>query len=143
MKIQEDGGLAQPNSMRINDETKHVKAAKQSTKMQEMLHVIEKYDHIFHGIGKIHDKKNDQVIYGKFNMRPDAAPVAQKPRQVPYYLQEPFKQWIDQGVQEDLFEKVPDNEPITWCSPVVVQPKPSFVNIEKEQLKPNMAHNQQ
>ena len=138
MKIQEDGGLAQPNSMRINDETKHVKAAKQSTKMQEMLHVIEKYDHVFHGIGKIHDKKNDQEIYGKFNMRPDAAPVAQKPRQVPYYLQEPFKQWIDQGVQEDLFEKVPDNEPITWCSPVVVQPKPSFVNIEKEQLKPNM-----
>eukprot|EP00795_Rhopilema_esculentum_P003926 gene3924-15252_t len=46
-------------------------------------------------------------------MRPEAAPIAQKPRQVPYYLQEPFKQWLDQGVQEDLLEKVPENEPIT------------------------------
>lgn len=77
-------------------------------------------------------------MYGKFNMRPEAAPKTQKPRQVAYYLQEPFEQWLEQGVQEDLFEKVPENEPITCCSPVVVQPKPSFINTEKEQLQPHM-----
>eukprot|EP00795_Rhopilema_esculentum_P007268 gene7268-12955_t len=71
-------------------------------------------------------------------MRPEAAPIAQKQRQVPYYLQEPFEQWLDQGVQEDLLERVPENEPTTWCSPVVVQPKLSFINTAKEQLQPQM-----
>eukprot|EP00795_Rhopilema_esculentum_P016090 gene16090-7442_t len=140
IKIQAYGGLAQPNNMKIWQENRHVKVAKQNTEMQKMLNIVEQYNHVFEGIGKIHDKRNNQKMYGKFNMRPKAAPIAQKPRQVPYYLQEPFKQWLDQGVQEDLFEKVPENEPITWCSPVVVQLKPSFINTEKEHLLPQMIH---
>ena len=28
------------------------------------------------------------------------------------------------GVKKEIFEKVPDEEAITWCSPLVVQPKP-------------------
>ena len=60
-------------------------------------------------------------------MRPEAVPVAQKPRHVPYFLQEPLKKkWLEQGVNEDIFQNVPDDEPITWCSPKVVQPKPKF-----------------
>ena len=138
MKIQEDGGLAQPNDMRMQNGNIYIKVAKQSTEEQEMMNIVENYSIVFDGIGKIHDKRNDKEIYGTFNMRSDAAPVAQKPRQVPYYLQEPFKKWIDEGVQGDIFEKVPDNEPITWCSPVVVQPKPNFVDTSKELLKPHM-----
>ena len=38
----------------------------------------------------------------------------------------------------DIYEKVPENEPSTWCSPVVVQPKLSFVETAKELLKPHM-----
>eukprot|EP00795_Rhopilema_esculentum_P010029 gene10029-18659_t len=85
MKIQADKGLAQPNN-------RHVKVAKQNTEMQEMLNIVEQYNHVFE----------------------------------------------DQGVQEDLFEKVPENESITWFSPVFVQLKPSFINTEKEHLQPQM-----
>ncbi len=56
-------------------------------------------------------------------MKPDAVPVAQKPRPVAYYLQKPLRSWLDQCIQEDIFEEVPDGEPVTWCSPLVVQPK--------------------
>ena len=33
---------------------------------------------------------------------------------------------------------MPNVEPVTWCSPMVVQPKPRFTNISKDDLKPNM-----
>lgn len=59
-------------------------------------------------------------------MKPEAVPVAQKPSWVPYFLQEPLKKWLEQGVNEDIFEKVPDGESITWCSPIVVQPSQSL-----------------
>jgi len=66
-------------------------------------------------------------------------PVAQKPRPVPYHLQKPLKDWLDQGVKEDIFEKVPDGEPITWCSPLVVQPKPKFTDVKNEELASGQA----
>jgi hypothetical protein len=39
-------------------------------------------------------------------MKPGVAPVAQKQRQVPYYLQKPLKQWLEEGVKADIFEEV-------------------------------------
>ena len=71
-------------------------------------------------------------------MDPEAVPTAQKPRCVAYHLQQLLKKWLGQGVQEEIFEKVPDGEPITWCSPLVVQPKPKYTNVDKEKLKPQM-----
>jgi len=131
MKIQSDGGLTQPNEMKI----KHTETSRGEEVMKE---IISKYEHVFHGIGKIHDYVNNKELYGKFHMKPEAVPVAQKPRPIPYYLKEPLQKWIDQGVKEDIFEKVPENEPITWCSPIVVQPKPSFNTTPKEDLEPHM-----
>ena len=86
--------------------------------MQEMKDRLAKYSHLFEGIGKMEDKKRGKEILGRFHMKASAIPVAQKPRSVPYYLQEPLKKWLDQGLTGDIFEKVPDDEPITWCSPV-------------------------
>ena len=54
-----------------------------------------------------------------------------------YHLQ-PLKEWLNQGVEEGIFEKVPDGEPIIWCSPLVVQPKPKYTEIDKEKLEPQM-----
>lgn len=71
-------------------------------------------------------------------MRPEAAPVAQKPRPVAYYLQDPLKKWLEQCVEDKIFEEVPAGEPVTWCSPLVVQPKPKFSSIDKEDLEPHM-----
>ena len=67
-------------------------------------------------------------------MKPDAVPVAQKPRSVAYYLQTPLKTWLEQSIADDIFEEIPNGEPVTWCSPMVVQPKPRFTNISKDDL---------
>jgi len=71
-------------------------------------------------------------------MRPEAVPVAQKPRPVAYYLQELLKKWLEQCLGEEIFEEVPDGEPVTWCSTLVVQPKPKFSELEKEDLESHM-----
>ena len=65
---------------------------------QGMKDLITKYSHLFQGISKIEDKKNHKEILGRFHVKPEAAPVAQKPRQVPYYLQGPLKKWLDLGI---------------------------------------------
>ena len=49
-----------------------------------------------------------------FSMKPDATPVAQKPRPFPYYLQKPLQKWLDECVKEEIFEKVESGEPVTW-----------------------------
>ena len=56
-------------------------------------------------------------------MKENATPIAQKQRRVPYLLTEPLKKRIEEFEENDIIEKVPDHEAITWCSPLVVQPK--------------------
>ena len=82
----------------------------------EMTEILDEFGSVFEGIGKIKDNKNDSELYVKFNMKPGVAPVAQKPRQVTYYLQNPLKQWLEEGVKADIFEEVPPGTPVQWCS---------------------------
>ena len=93
---------------------------------------------MFQGIGKIFDKKNNEEFLVKFSMKPDATPTAQKPRPVPYYLQEPLRKWLDKCIEEEIFERVEPGEPVTWCSPLVVQPKPRYSKVDKDTLEPHM-----
>ncbi|CAH3177125.1 unnamed protein product [Porites lobata] len=123
LKIQPNGSLAEPNSVGISSDGCAANTVK-DTGMQEMEDLMK-------------DKKRGKEILGRFHMKASAIPVAQKPRSVPYYLQEPLKKWLDQGLTGDIFEKVPDDEPITWCSPVV-QLKPKFAEVPPEKLEPNM-----
>ena len=136
LKIQPNGSLAEPNSLGISSDGCTANTVK-DIGMQEMEDLVAKYSHLFEGIGKMEDKKRGKEILGRFHMKASAIPVAQKPRSVPYYLQEPLKKWLDQGLIGDIFEKVPDDEPITWCSPVV-QLKPKFAEVPPEKLEPNM-----
>ena len=138
LKIQPDGSFAEPNDLAISEDTHNANTVKQAEGEQDMKYLITKYSHLFQGIGKIEDKRNGGEILSQFHMKPGAVPVAQKPRQVPYYLQEPLKKWLDLGIQEDIFEKVPDDEPVTWCSPLVVQSKPKFAGLRSDQLEPHM-----
>jgi len=103
-----------------------------------MNNLITKYSHLFHGIGKIEDRNNGREIQSRFHMKPGVVPVVQKPRQIPYYLQEPLKKWLVLGIQEHIFEKVPDDEPVTCYSPLVVQPKPRFAGLRSDELEPHM-----
>ena len=43
---------------------------------------------------------------------------------MPYQLTEPLKKRLEEFKENDIIEPVPKNEAFTWCSPLVVQPKP-------------------
>ena len=87
LKIQPDGGLTNPNSLGIaNGTPKTVKSTRKTPAQQELDNIVTKYHHLFEGIGKIEDKKNNKEIYGRFHMKPEAIPVTQRPRPVPYHL---------------------------------------------------------
>lgn len=75
-----------------DDEPQNINFTKKDPKQQEMEDIITKYEHLFQGIGRIKDKKNNEEIYGQFHMKPEAIPVTQKPRPVPYHLQKPLKE---------------------------------------------------
>ena len=45
---------------------------------------------------------------------------------------------MEQCLEEEIFEEVPEGEPVTWCSPLVVKPKPKFSELDKEDLQPHM-----
>ena len=107
-----------------------------SNKTTEAL--IRTFSNVFECIGKTRDIKNDRELYVQLSIKQNAAPVAQRPRPVPYYLQKPLKLWLDQCVNDDIFETVPTDEPVTWCSPTVVQPKPRYLHVGNEELQPNM-----
>ena len=100
--------------------------------------ILKQHDKVFQGIGKIFDVRNNEDFLVKFSMKADATPVAQKPRPVPYYLQEPLRKWLDECIKQDIFEKVDSSDPITWCSPLVVQPKPRYKNVSRDNLEPHM-----
>ena len=97
--------------------------------------IIAKYQAAFEGIGNIRDMKNNKDIKVGLELEEGTVPVAQKPRHIAYYLEEPLKKWLEQGIREGIFEKTPKGEAITWCSPLVVQPKPRFVG--KKKLEPH------
>ena len=105
LKIQPNSSLAEPNSLGTSSEGCVANTVK-DTGMQEMEDLVAKYSHLFEGIGKMEDKKRGKEILGHFHMKTSAIPVAQKPRSVPYYLQEPLKKWLDQGEAGHIFEKV-------------------------------------
>ena len=100
--------------------------------------LLEQHDGVFQGIGKIFDKRKNEEFLVKFSMKPDATPIAQKPRPVPYYLQEPLRNWLDECIEGEIFEKVEPGEPVTWCSPLVVQLKPRYSGVSKDSLQSHM-----
>ena len=139
LQIRDDGSFAEPNSFRIPGKETHINAVSEDfSSKQELSRLLHKHSKVFEGIGRVKGNKNDKELFVMFSMIPDAAPVAQKPRPVPCFLQTPLKAWLEQGIADDMFEEIPNGEPVTWGSPMVVQPKFRFTNISKDHLKPNM-----
>ena len=137
LEIRPDGSLKESNELRRTD-SKAVKSVLNNKAKTDIDAILKRHEDVFKGIGKIFDTKNNEDFLVKFSMKPDATPVAQKPRPVPYYLQEPLRKWLEECVKEDIFEKVEPGEPVTWCSPLVVQPKPRYAKVGKENLEPHM-----
>ena len=126
LKSDPEGTLKESSELRIKTPEDSVEAA------------LSEYSDVFQGISCLRDKSTGKKIEVKLEMDPSAEPVAQKPRPVPYHLQKPLKRWLGQRVKEEIFEKVPDGEAITWCSPLVVQPKPKLTDVKNEELECHM-----
>ena len=137
LDIRPDGSLKETNELRRTDALA-IKFVLDSKVNSDVERILKQHDKVFQGIGKIFDVRNNEDFLVKFSMKPDATPVAQKPRPVPYYLQEPLRKWLDECIKQDIFEKVDSGDPITWCSPLVVQPKPRYKNVSKDNLEPHM-----
>ena len=133
LKIEPRGTLREQNNLRI-------KAVQSNRKEEnkEMEEIIRKYENVFQGIGVIKEPSTEENTEVHLEMEENEIPVAQRPRHVFHYLEEPLKQWIEQGVEENVFEKVPAGEEITWCSPLVVQPKPKFAKEKTKKLESHM-----
>ena len=129
LKIDPEGTLKETNELRI----KTVKSLDDSIET-----VLSEYSDVFQGIGCFREKNTGKKIEVKLEMETEAKLVAQKPRVVPYHLHKPLKDGLDQGVNEEIFDKVPDGEAITWFSPLVVQPKPKFTEMKSEELESHM-----
>jgi len=106
-------------NLKSNKEIKNIKENKHQADLDSILN---KHQQRFTGIGKaMRDGKEIQI---HIPMKDNAIPIAQKPRRVPYLLTDPLKKRLDEFIEIDIIEQVPQHEAITWCSPLVVQPKP-------------------
>ena len=111
LKIDETGRLKEPNKAVKKIENEH----------PELEKILHRYKNLFQGHGKA--TRDSQEIQIHLPTKEDAIPIAQKPRRVPYHLTKPLQDRIEEFIKNDIMEKVPDHEAITWCSPIVVQPK--------------------
>lgn len=132
LQIKEDGYFAEQNDTRIPNTEYYVSSVTATGE------IIGQHEAVSTGIGRVRDVRNNKELYVHFHVKEEAAPVAQKPWPVAYHLQKPLKAWLDQCLADDIFEEVPQDELIVWCSPLVVQPKPRYTNVPKDELEPNM-----
>lgn len=86
LRIREDGLFAEMNDLQIPEAVPDVKTVKTESSNPDIKRITEKFNHVFQGIGKISDWKNDEDFYAKFSMKLEVVPVAYKPRLVAYYL---------------------------------------------------------
>ena len=79
--------------------------------------VMQDFDPLFHGLGKLKD------FQLKLNIDDDVPPVHQKHRRVPFSTRPKVEEAIKQLYDDDICEN-PENTPTPWVSPIVVVPKP-------------------
>ena len=103
LETRADGSLKETNELR-RTYCKVVKSVLDSRARSDIEKILKHHDEVFQGIGKIYDKKNNEEFLVKFSMKQDVNPVAQKPRSVPYCLQEPLRKWLGECINEDIFE---------------------------------------
>ena len=72
---------------------------------------------VFSGLGKL---KNKQV---ELAIDETVTPVAQPQRSIPFHLRQKVENELEKLEHDDIIEKIPDNTPTEWVSPVVIVPK--------------------
>ena len=70
--------------------------------------------------GKIGKAKMNEV---SLMIDDNVTPVVQKPRRIPFDLLDRAENKIHDLLDQDIIERVPDNQPRSWISPPVIAPK--------------------
>ena len=78
--------------------------------------LIEEYDDLFHGLGKL---KNYQR---KLHIDENVPPVAQPHRRVPFHVRKQLEEQLRRNEELGVIERI--EGPTPWVSPIVVAPKP-------------------
>ncbi len=91
--------------------------AKSPTNDENLQQILDKHAAVFRGLGKLKDR---QVT---LSIDETVTPVAQPRRRIPFHLRQKVDDEINKLEQEDIIEKVPENTPTEWVSPVVIVPK--------------------
>lgn len=79
--------------------------------------MVKKYDTLFNGLGKL---KAEPV---KLNIDRETAPKAQPQRRIPYHIREKVGEALKELEDSDIIERVPEDQPTPWVSPIVAVPK--------------------
>ncbi|CAB3998539.1 Transposon Tf2-9 poly [Paramuricea clavata] len=79
--------------------------------------ILERNAKVFDGLGKL----KGQTVH--LNIDPNANPKAQPQRRIPYHIRNKVKDAIITLEKDDIIERVPEDEPTPWVSPIVAVPK--------------------
>ena len=78
---------------------------------------MHKHSKVFQGVGKLNNRQIESLI------DKSVKPVAQRQCKIPFHLRAKVDSELNRLQQEDIIEKVPDNDETDWISPVVIVPK--------------------
>ena len=84
---------------------------------------MHKHSKVFQGVGKLNNRQIELLI------DKSVKPVAPRQRKIPFHLRAKVDSELNRLQQEDIIEKVPDNDETDWISPVAIVPK------EDEQIR--------
>ena len=92
------------------------------------------YAHVFRGLGKLKDSKIC------LNIDESITPVALTQRRLPFHIRDRVDKALDQLLEDDVIEQVPENQPTPWVSPIVAIPqKDETIRLCLDMRKPNEA----
>jgi transposase InsO family protein len=106
---------------RVSEPCKKVLAM---TRRQKIADMIMDNPEVF--TGKIGKAKTNEV---SLMIDDSVTPVVQKQRRIPVNLSDRAESKIQDLLDQDIIERVPDNQPRSWVSPPVIAPKPDSNDI--------------
>ena len=110
-------------SLHLNQMNKNTTNAEQQTHSktnvndQNLQRMLDNHAPVFSGLGKL---KNKQI---EIAIDETVTPVAQPQRRIPFHLRQKVENELEKLEHDDIIEKIPDNTPTEWVSPVVIVPK--------------------
>ena len=83
-----------------------------STNDNKLDAILNKHANVFNGLGKL---KGDKI---KLNIDKEHTPKAQPQRRIPFHIRADIQRALEELEQQDIIERVPENQPTPWVFPI-------------------------